>query len=289
MIFGRWVRVGVVWLAGMVAFAAWVGAAQAWGPVGHRTVARIAERHLDPRVRAEVAALAGPGGLASVAVWADEVRGDPRYTGEVAGSVDTRPWHYINARDADDYGRVLAASGRNGTVDHIVEAIVFAEGRLADASAADRAEALRWLVHFIGDLHQPLHVGYAEDRGGNTIAIEGASGPGESRPGNLHRLWDMTLVEALVDGSDDRALAARLDRVPLALPVGDDLHGWVREGIALRGEVYRMGGQRFGPDAEQIAWPEAGDRARWGVIVEWRLLLAGHRLAARLNAVLGGG
>lgn len=284
MICGRWVRVGVVWLAGC---SAWVGAAQAWGPVGHRTVARIAEQHLDPRVRAEVAALAGPGGLAGIAVWADEMRSDPRFRGEVPGSVDTRPWHYINARDADDYRRVLAASGRNGTVDHIVEAIAFAEGRLADRTGADgtgteRAEALRWLVHFIGDLHQPLHVGYAEDRGGNTIVVEGAGGPG-----NLHRLWDMTLVEALVDGSDDRALAARLDRVPLAVPVGDDVHGWVREGIALRGEVYRMGGQRFGPDAKQIAWPEAGDRARWGVIVEWRLLLAGHRLAARLNAVLG--
>lgn len=287
MIFARWVLVAV-WVV------AWVGVAQAWGPVGHRAVARIAEQHLDPRVRAEVAALAGPGGLAGIAVWADEMRGDPRYTGEAPGSVDTRPWHYINARDADDYGRVLAASGQKGSVDHIVEAIAFAERRLADrtganGTAADRAEALRWLVHFVGDLHQPLHVGYAEDRGGNTIVVEGEGGAGESGPGNLHRLWDVTLVEALVHGRDDEALAARLDRVPLALPVGDDVHGWVREGIALRGEVYRMGGERFGPEAKQIAWPEAGDRARWGVIVEWRLLLAGHRLAARLNAVLGGG
>lgn len=253
--------------------------AQAWGPTGHRVVGHIAEAELSPAARAEVRRLA-PEGLAAVATWADEIKGDPRYTGKARGAVDTRPWHYLNARDASDYRRVVA--GRTARVRHVVDAIAWAEGVLGDRGArvAERAEALRWLVHLVGDLHQPLHVGFAADRGGNTIEVEGLGG-------NLHWLWDGPLVDAIGRGAG--AIADGLSQRPFALPVGDGVDDWALEGIALRGEVYRSDGRRFGPEVRRIAAPSAVDRARWGAIVEWRLLLAGHRLAARLEAVVGVG
>lgn len=249
--------------------------AQAWGPTGHRVVGYIAEAELSPAARAEVRRLA-PEGLAAVATWADEIKSDPRYTGKAPGAVDTRPWHYLNTRDADDYRRVVAGRG----VRHVVDAIGWAEGVLSDGSAPDteRAEALRWLVHLVGDLHQPLHVGFAADRGGNTIEVEGLGG-------NLHWLWDGPLVDGIGRGA--RAIADGLSHRPFALPVGDGVDDWALEGIALRGEVYRSNGRPFGPRVKRIAAPSAADRARWGAIVEWRLLLAGHRLAARLEALLG--
>lgn len=266
--------IGLLALLPAVAFA--------WGATGHRVIARIAENHLTPAARAAAFELAGPAGLAPISTWADEIRSDPRYTGGVAGRPDTRPWHYINLDTIEQ----LPATSPPSRFEHIVDAIRHFETVLAHraAPAEIRAEALRWLVHLYGDLHQPLHVGLALDRGGNMVDLDWF---GERS--NLHRVWDSGIIDHTRLSFTE--LAQFIDHPPpktVARIQKGDLRAWVAEGIALRPAVYALS-DRTGPVSGVPKRPSLAyayfDRQR--PVVEERLLAAGLRLAARLNALLG--
>src|ERR1051326_3738936 len=137
--------------AAILTVALWLPApAAAWGPLAHRVIARVAARHLSPAVRSEVARLLDGQSLADVAFWADEIR---------EGRPETARWHYVDiplaARDYQP-ARDCRPTPRG---DCIIAAIERERSILADHAAMDRrrAEALRLVVHLIGDLHQPLH------------------------------------------------------------------------------------------------------------------------------------
>jgi hypothetical protein len=155
--------------------------ALAWGKAGHRVVATLAMSLLTPEARAQVTDLLGPNvTLAEIATWADEVRTSRPNTG---------PWHYVNIpREATTHN-----AARDCARGCVVSAIEQSLRLLQDASKdrAVREEALRWVVHFVADLHQPLHA-LAEDRGGNDVLS-----PFMVRQTNLHRLWDGDLRPCL--------------------------------------------------------------------------------------------
>ncbi len=254
----------------------------AWGPTGHRVVARIAENHLTPAARAAALDLAGPAGLAPISTWADSIKSDPRYTGGVAGRPDTRPWHYINLDTIEQF----PAESPRSRFGHIIDAIRHFETVLArrDGPRDARVEALRWLVHLYGDLHQPLHVGLALDRGGNTVDVEWFG-----RRTNLHRVWDSAIIDhtrlsfteivQFIDHPSPEAVRAA-QRF--------DLKAWTAEGIAQRPAIYALSpptsGEAPRPKRPALAYAYF-DRHR--PVVEERLLTAGLRLAARLNTLLG--
>jgi hypothetical protein len=134
--------------------------AKGWGPQGHRLVAMVAANHLTPAAHQGVRSLLGNESLADVAVWADEYVRDHK---------DTAPWHYVNMPvDATQYVAGRDCPRHNCVVDRIRDN----QERLADrdASRADRAMALKFLVHFVGDLHQPFHA-VGVERGGNGIPV----------------------------------------------------------------------------------------------------------------------
>lgn len=158
--------------------------ARAWGPEGHRIVGDIAQRHMSARANAELTRLLGHGSsLAEIANDADDYRAKCRNTG---------PWHYVNipldasayvpARDcpAEAGGCVLSALERELSV-------------LRDHSQpeAERRFALRFVVHLVGDLHQPLHSADRGDRGGNDVPLRF-----RGQLTNLHKLWDLDLMNA---------------------------------------------------------------------------------------------
>lgn len=160
--------------------------AHAWGPLGHRLVARLAEARLTPEARAEarrLLALEGQRTLADVANWADELRERDPTLGK-----RTAKWHYVNIGEHD-----CAYTARRDCPggDCVVEAIREQAAILADRTRpdAERLQALKFVVHFVGDIHQPLHAGYARDRGGNTFQVNY-----RGRGSNLHALWDGTLL-----------------------------------------------------------------------------------------------
>ncbi len=248
--------------------------ALAWGPNGHRIVADIAQARLDPAARAQVALLlAGEPdqSLAGIANWADDLRdNDPALFRR------TSRWHFVNfhRRDCDYVPERDCPHGQCA-----IAAIQQQLRLLGDRHApqTERAQALKFVVHLIGDIHQPLHTGNRADYGGNDYQINY-----HGRGSNLHRVWDGLILGPA--GFDEAADAARLARTPLpagALATDADAPiRWAEEscrtidadGIYPRGHVI--------------------DRAylqRHRALAERQLRLAGERLAAELNAVLGDG
>lgn len=154
--------------------------ALAWGPEGHSLVARIADAQLTPAARARVAEILGPNvTMASIASWADSVRRERPQTG---------PWHYVDIPiDQPRYDRARDCAKD----DCVVAQIGVEEAALRNPAtpAAERREDLLFLVHFIGDMHQPLHSSDNKDRGGNSVRVVFFD-----RTGNLHSTWDGSLL-----------------------------------------------------------------------------------------------
>jgi hypothetical protein len=188
----------------------------AWGDLGHQVTALIAYRHLTAAARAKLDALLAADSdsltapdFASRASWADRYRNTHR---------ETSAWHYVDMEiDHPDlaaacfdfpslHGGQAASAGP--AQDCIVNKITEFEDELRDpaTSPAERFMALKFLIHFIGDLHQPLHAADHEDRGGNCIGL--APSP-DGHDTNLHAYWDVGAVEAL--GNSASAIAAELD------------------------------------------------------------------------------
>lgn len=257
-----------------------------WGGQGHRLVAQTAALRLSPVAKQNVEWLIGPQTLADVASWAD------RYE---EGNYQTFYWHFVNVPpDAPGYDRdrdcllqptVTAGSRLDKWRDCVVDRIPYNEQRLADVTLdrADRAIALKFLVHLVGDLHQPFHA-LGVERGGNGIPVavfgqETCGGdPDHPSPCNLHGVWDGALVahRALDDSGYLKALGDLIRSKKLdARPIGGAPE-WALESHAL---------------AKAALVPPNGaiDEAyyrRHIAVVDERLALGGIRLAALINRSL---
>lgn len=239
--------------------------ALAWGPLGHRIVARLAEAQLTPPVRAQVRQLLDAQGahhLADVAVWADDLRdSDPALYRR------TSRLHFVNfhapdclydpPRDCRNGGCVVAAIDKYARI-------------LGDRSLpeAERAQALDFVVHFVGDVHQPLHASYGDDAGGNDYQVRW-----QGRGTNLHRVWDSTMLD---DAHLSAAEYARMLLDERASPDGGGAPAqWAEESCRIARGVY--------PPTRNITRAYI-ERER--PIAEQRLRDAGVRLAALLDREL---
>jgi hypothetical protein len=235
--------------------------ALAWGPVGHRAVGQIAEERLSGKAQQAVRGLLGDESLAEASLWADQIRSQPKW--QVSS-----PWHYVNIPDGQTYERARRSS--DGDVIEALERFV-AVLRYDGSSHEDKLAALKFIAHFVGDIHQPLHVGRASDRGGNEIRV---SWFGE--PSNLHRVWDSDVLTRL--RLSPKGLVLSLEsRTPQEVEAWrqDSPMTWADESMALRPLVYNMPGRGLG----------RAYLGKAGPVVEKRLLQAGVRLAALLDAV----
>ena len=259
---------------------------QGWGPQGHRLVALVAANHLTAGGAAERAAAPGRRVAGRRLDWADEY---------LAGNNQTSFWHYVNIPpDAPRYDRDrdcprqpgVSPGGRGDNWrDCVVDRIRYNHERLADQSLdrADRAVALKFLVHFIGDLHQPFHA-LGVERGGNGIRVSVFGSPtcgygdGTRFACNMHALWDTELVAHRK--LNDRAYVAELERQIAAgkwtASAAGSTAEWAMESHAL---------------AKRALLPPRGDaneayyRAHIAQVDE-RLALGGLRLARALNEAL---
>jgi hypothetical protein len=243
-------------------------AVQAWGGQGHQVVANLAQAQLSVKAKRAVERLLAlePGQtLASISTWADEHR-----------SPATASWHYVNfpknscsysaERDCPDGQCVVAAIDRQRDI-------------LASNAADEvRLRALKYLVHLVADVHQPLHAGYGEDRGGNSYQLQAFM-----RGTNLHAFWDSGLIRAL--DQDTEVMTARLASSNAS--------------TARRQELERAGGTFNAAQAAEESCRIVGqpgfypgrlvDQAyiqRFTPIMEQRLQMAGARLAGLINLAL---
>jgi hypothetical protein len=213
--------------------------AQAWGPLGHSVVAELAQRHLSPAAEAEVERLLAPEhtrSLADIASWPDEIRNDPK---QQTLWNDTRGLHYINFRDRSCL-YVPPRDCPDGKC--VVTALPHYVAILSDRSQSDaaRLQALKFIVHFTGDIHQPLHAGYRDDKGGNDYQVQF-----EGKGMNLHRVWDSGLLSTR--GLDWHAYAQRLDAegvAPLPAPItplDNPYAQWAEESCRITRDIYPSG------------------------------------------------
>jgi nuclease S1 len=243
-------------------------AALAWGSHSHELVAEIAARHLEPTARGEVERLLGDRAdlaMRDVATWADQIREQPKFR-------DTGPMHYVNfERGVCRYD--ARRSCRNGRC--VVAAIGDYVKRLADRNASDhdRAEALAFVIHFVGDIHQPLHAGWRDDRGGNDVQVRvGRKGT------NLHALWDDALARQARLRVREHA-----DKL-LATPLAKEQLSWQDTApVAWAVESCRLIADDLYPQSPDI---DETYLKRTLPIAENRIELAGRRLAVLLNTIL---
>jgi len=245
--------------------------AWAWGRLGHRVIARMAEKKLTPKAKAAIAALLDEGeSIADASTWADENRGRlPK----------TAPWHYVDVPlDEPRYdSRFSADVPQKGC---IVDKIHEFQTTLKDPtrSAEDRRFALRFLIHLIQDLHMPLHVGDNHDKGGNQTQVRFYD-----RGTNMHRLWDSLIIERAGD-DEDFWLA---DLSPLDTPENREatmrgtVEDWATESLLAARAAYQVPetGKRLKP-GQKLS--DAYYNANLPVVRE-RLYRASIRLANLLN------
>jgi hypothetical protein len=239
----------------------------AWGSEGHRIVAEIAEQHLMPAIAKQVRdllAIENSTSLADVANWADQIRRQ---------RPETASWHFVDIPiAADSYLAARDCSGGNCVVAKVEQ---FA-ATLHDSSrpAGERLEALKFLVHFVGDLHQPLHASDNDDRGGNEVHVRFLG-----RSTNLHAVWDTGILAPAVNG-DERSYALRLD--PQITPADTAAWqkgtpaDWANESHAFAVTLI------YGKLAHSGTLPDNYERAALPVAGQ-QLERAGIRLAALLN------
>lgn len=158
----------------------------AWGPTGHRVIAEIAQRNLKKKAHKQVNKLLDNYPMAYWSVWADNIKSDTTDRWK-----HTYIWHYVNIPGNLPKNEIEQA------VNQVKQANVYREiPRLCEiiknreTSTEEKKEALYFLIHLVGDLHQPMHIGREEDLGGNRITVYWFG-----RPTNIHAVWDSNLVE----------------------------------------------------------------------------------------------
>lgn len=290
---------------------------RAWRETGHFAVCEIAYRHLSDAARARVDEILGGQPFAPQCTWPDMIRKSAAFS-------HTYSWHFINL-DGDDYFE----PGTLNPEGDVLQALLDAERTLAaaDATADARKMALRFLGHLAGDSHQPLHVGHKSDQGGNLIRVrwfgdetfesvtilkrenggEACEGEGvyfdeptgecavrlvERAPVNLHKVWDLLMVQKFIakkrlrpEPGDSEflhrayatAVAGLLSAEEIAALRGSTFWDWIADSLARRDQAYDVGRGRLG---RRYYRRHVDDLNR-------QIARAGYRLAFTLDRLFG--
>lgn len=239
--------------------------AEDWGKIGHRVVGEIAEKYLDRKAKKAIHNLLDGHSLAFVGNYGDDIKSDSQYD-------SFKPWHYVNfpfggqyeAHPKSDEGDII--SGINTCVDILKDPKI---------SKEEKTFYLKMLVHFIGDLHQPLHIGIAEDKGGNDFQVQWF-GSGT----NLHTVWDSKMLSSYeMSYTEVAANANVLSKEEVAAIEGGSILDWMYDSRALCEDIYENS--------------EIGGKLGYNYMYQYmdsirsQLQKGGIRLASLLNDIFG--
>ncbi len=264
--------------------------ALAWGDNGHRIVAQGAEDALSADTRRALGEITGTRSLAMIATWPDFVKADAAWG-------FASHWHYVTVEDDRTLDEVLRRSALTLEPDNVVEAIgyftaildgdeqrrrnfqkLLDDNRAAPLDGSLDLTALALLVHFVGDVHQPLHVGRGNDRGGNSIAVNFF---GEIR--KLHSVWDSAIIEHQRLSFTEFTHFLQAELAGQADPGDGDARVWAQESMDYRQQLYEI----WGRTSRDNYLPEIGYDYIFDHIgtIKRRLSLGGLRLAGVLNSI----
>lgn len=266
----------------------------AWGANGHRAIAKICVDNLSPAARERVDAAIGDNLLEQLSTWPDFIRSEK-------GWDFTHPWHYMTVHPDQTITQVKEQMAERSGIDDVREGIELmtevlrgdetARNTLAELMEDNRvdplagsldATALAFLIHFIGDVHMPLHVGKNKDLGGNRITVHFF---GDRY--NLHSVWDTQMIEhERLSYTELAAFSTIHTRAYKEEWSADPLEEWIAESIELRERIYNTLYDRTDRESglPDLSWNYQHD---FYPIVEQRLAAAGYRAAAVLNDIFG--
>lgn len=234
-----------------------------WGQTGHRAIGMIAQQHLTKKAKKELQKILVHESLAVVSVWMDEERSNPAYD-------YTHDWHWVTIHDGKTYEEMEKNPNGDivGTINRLIQEL---EG--GSLSVDEQVIHIKMLVHLIGDIHMPLHVGTGEDKGGNDVKVKWFG-----KSSNLHRVWDSEIIDSkqfsytelasAVDHVSDKSIISQWQQ--------NDISVWVKEAMDLREQVYNY------PEDKKLGFKYMYDN--WDT-VQLRLHKAGVRLAGVLNRI----
>lgn len=237
--------------------------AYAWGPTGHRATGLVAEKYLSKKARKELQRILSGQSLAMASTWMDEIRSDTTWN-------FTADWHWVTIQDGQGYDQ--SEKNPNGDIVQTVEKIIAAL-KSKKLSPKEEVEQLKMLIHLVGDIHQPLHVGGGSDRGGNDVKVSWFR-----TDSNLHRVWDSDMIDDTKLSYTELAESLeKPDATRLASLQKSTVRDWATESMSYRKQVYTVGDGKLGYVYSYNNFS----------LVRLRLLEAGVRLAGVLNEIYG--
>ena len=231
-----------------------------WGKTGHRIVGEIAENYLTKNSKHQIKKLIGHHDLSRLSNWADEIKSDPKWD-------HAWDWHYCTIPDGENYKK---GQHKGQAVEKVFEFIKTLKDKKSNKQ--DKIIALKFLVHLIGDLHQPLHVGNGNDRGGNDIGVKWF---GEAT--NLHSIWDTKLInlQELSYTEYSEYLLLNIDYSLIREWQGTKVLDFVNESKTLRKKCYEF-------KDDNLNWDYFYNNKE---LLEKRLLQGGVRLSGEINRI----
>lgn len=235
-----------------------------WGKTGHRVVGQIAYNHMTKKARKNVQKILGNESLANSGNWMDFIRSDKNYD-------HLYPWHFATIPDSLDYKQ--AGTPQEGDVIVTLERLI-AELKTKKLTDENELFALHCLVHLVGDIHQPLHVGNGKDKGGNDVKLKYMY-----QNSNLHRVWDSGMIDhQQLSFTEYSTTIDFTSETQLAQWQNSSVLNWANESKALRKQVYDV------PEGKFLTYKYTFDNIN---TLNRRLLQAGIRLAGILNDIYG--
>jgi len=236
-----------------------------WGSTGHRTIGVIAEKHLTKKAKKQIEKLLQGESLAFVSTFGDDIKSDSRYN-------KFYTWHFVNFPFNTKY-EDSEKNPKGDVVTGIQKCIAILKDK--DTSQEDQVFYLKFLVHLIGDLHQPLHVGRAEDKGGNDIQVRW-----HNKGTNLHRIWDSNMIASWNMSYTELAENAKnLNKQQIEIIKKGSVLDWTYESQKLAIKVYNSA--KVG---EKLGYRYSYDHFK---TVRSQLQKSGIRLAKVLNEIYG--
>ena len=259
------IKLKFVWVFVLTAY---VKVANAWGPMGHELIGELAEPLLKPATKSKIEQLLGDESLAHATTYLDRMRGNKDLFWRKTAS----PWHYVTVPDNESY----QVSKHAPTKGDAYTALIRYSKQLAQSNdIAEQKLALYFVLHLVGDIHQPFHAGNGKDRGGNDFTVYY-----NKKRTNMHRLWDSQMLSSQKHSYWLHKLSTKVSALPphtKQVWQSTSVSDWINESVALRQTLY--------PAAEKQPIESRYVESSL-TITEQRLIQAAVRLAHQLNILL---
>jgi hypothetical protein len=234
-----------------------------WGATGHRTTGWIAEKYLNKKARKALQRLLKGQSLAMATTWMDEVKSDSTFD-------YMNDWHWVTVPSGKTYDQTN--KNPKGDLIQTIERVV-AELKSKKLTEAEQEQRIKILIHLIGDIHQPLHVGGRDDQGGNDVKVKWFKSDS-----NLHKVWDSEMIDdTKLSYTELGQSLNQPSEGELSLWQKSSVRNWANENRQLEKQVYEIGNGKLGYKYSYLNLH----------IVRKRLLQAGVRIAGVLNEIYG--